>query len=39
MSKASHEDTRALWNQVVQTGREDLATRPDVIIKNIRDNI
>jgi hypothetical protein len=28
-----HEDMRALWIQEVQTGREVLANRPDVIVK------
>jgi hypothetical protein len=29
-----HEDITVLWNQVIQTDREVLANRPDMIIKN-----
>jgi hypothetical protein len=28
-----------LWNQGVQTDREVLENRPDIIIKNMKDNI
>jgi hypothetical protein len=34
-----HEDITVLWNQGVQTGREVLANRPDIIIKNKKDKI
>jgi hypothetical protein len=34
-----HEDITVLWNQEVQTHREVLANRPDIIIKNIKDKI
>jgi hypothetical protein len=33
-SVCHHEDTTVLWNQGVQTDREVLANRPDIIIKN-----
>jgi acyl transferase domain-containing protein len=29
-----HEDVTVLWNQGIQTDREVLANRPDIIIKN-----
>jgi hypothetical protein len=29
-----HEDITVLWNQGIQTDREVLANRPDLIIKN-----
>jgi hypothetical protein len=32
-----HEDVTVLWNQGIQTDREVLANRPDVIIKNKKD--
>jgi hypothetical protein len=34
-----HEDIKVLWNQGVQTDREVLANRPDIIIKNKKDKI
>jgi hypothetical protein len=34
-----HEDITVLWNQGVQTDREVLADRPDIIIKNKKDKI
>jgi hypothetical protein len=34
-----HEDITVLWNQGVQTDREVLANRPDIIIKNKKDKI
>jgi hypothetical protein len=34
-----HEDITVLWNQGVQTDREVLANRPDIIIKNMKDKI
>jgi hypothetical protein len=34
-----HEDITVLWNQGIQTDREVLANRPDIIIKNIKDKI
>jgi hypothetical protein len=34
-----HEDVTLLWNQGVQTNREVLANRPDIIIKNKKDKI
>jgi hypothetical protein len=34
-----HEDITELWNQGVQTDREVLANRPDIIIKNMKDKI
>jgi Uma2 family endonuclease len=34
-----HEDIAVLWNQGVQTDREVLANRPDIIIKNMKDKI
>jgi hypothetical protein len=34
-----HEDMTVLWNQGIQTDREVLASRPDVIIKNMKDKI
>jgi hypothetical protein len=34
-----HEDITVLWNQGVQTDREVLANRPDIIIKNMKDTI
>jgi hypothetical protein len=33
-SVTGHEDMTVLWNQGVQTGREVVANRPDVIVKN-----
>jgi hypothetical protein len=32
-----HEDVTVLWNQGIQTDREVLANRPDMIIKNKKD--
>jgi hypothetical protein len=32
-----HEDITVLWNQWIQTEREVLANRPDIIIKNKKD--
>jgi hypothetical protein len=32
-----HEDTTVLWNQGIQTDREVVANRPDIIIKNKKD--
>jgi hypothetical protein len=29
-----HEDVTVLWNQGIQTDREVLANRPDIIIRN-----
>jgi hypothetical protein len=29
-----HEDITVLWNQGIQTDREVLAKRPDIIVKN-----
>jgi hypothetical protein len=34
-----HEDITVLWNQGIQTDREVLASRPDIIIKNMKDKI
>jgi hypothetical protein len=34
-----HEDITILWNQRVQTDREVLENRPDIIIKNMNDKI
>jgi hypothetical protein len=34
-----HEDITVLWNRGVQTDREVLANRPDIIIKNMKDKI
>jgi hypothetical protein len=34
-----HEDITVLWNQGIQTDREVLANRTDVIIKNMKDKI
>jgi hypothetical protein len=34
-----HEDITVLWNQGVQTDREVLANRPDIIIKNMKDKM
>jgi hypothetical protein len=38
-SVCQHEDITVLWNQGVQTDREVLANRPNIIIKNMRDKI
>jgi hypothetical protein len=35
-SVTEHEDVTVLWNQGIQTDREVLANRPDIIIKNKR---
>jgi hypothetical protein len=32
-----HEDITVLWNQGIQTDREVLAKRPDIIVKNKKD--
>jgi hypothetical protein len=32
-----HEDITVLWNQGIQTDREVLSNRPDIIIKNKKD--
>jgi hypothetical protein len=32
-----HEDVTVLWNHGIQTDREVLANRPDIIIKNKKD--
>jgi hypothetical protein len=32
-----HEDVTVLWNQGIQTDREVLENRPDIIIKNKKD--
>jgi hypothetical protein len=32
-----HEDITVLWNQGIQTDREVLTNRPDIIIKNKKD--
>jgi hypothetical protein len=34
-----HEDITVQWNQGVQTDREVLANRPDIIIENMKDKI
>jgi hypothetical protein len=34
-----HEDITVLWNQGIQTDREVLANRPNIIIKNMNDKI
>jgi hypothetical protein len=34
-----NENITVLWNQGVQTGREVLAHRPNIIIKNMKDKI
>jgi hypothetical protein len=34
-----HEDITVLWNQGIQTDREAVANRLDIIIKNMKDNI
>jgi hypothetical protein len=39
MSVFQHEHITVLWNQGVQTDREVLANRPDIIIKNKKDKI
>jgi hypothetical protein len=36
-SVCGHEDITVLWNQGVQTDREVLANRPDIIIKNTKN--
>jgi hypothetical protein len=38
-SVCQHEDITVLWNQGVQTVREVLANRTDIIIKDIKDKI
>jgi hypothetical protein len=38
-SACQREDTTVLWNQGVETDREVLANRPDIIIKNKKDKI
>jgi hypothetical protein len=35
--ETEHEDVTVLWNQGIQTDREVLANRPDIIIKNKKD--
>jgi hypothetical protein len=32
-----HEDVTVLWNQGIQTDREVLANRPDIIVKNKKE--
>jgi hypothetical protein len=32
-----HEDITVLWNQGIQTDRDVLANRPDMIVKNKKD--
>jgi hypothetical protein len=32
-----HEDITVLWNQGIQTDREVLANRPNIIVKNKKD--
>jgi hypothetical protein len=39
MPVCQHEDITVLWNQGVQTDREVMANRPDIIIKNKKDKI
>jgi hypothetical protein len=39
VSVCQYEDITALWNQGIQTDREVLANRPDIIIKNMKDKI
>jgi hypothetical protein len=34
-----HEGIRVLWNQGIQTDREVLANRQDIIVKNKKDRI
>jgi uncharacterized membrane protein len=34
-----HKDITVLWNQGIQTDREVLENRPDIIIKNMKDKI
>jgi hypothetical protein len=34
-----HKDITVLWNQGVQTDKEVLSNKPDIIIKNLKDNI
>jgi hypothetical protein len=34
-----NEDITVLWNQGIQTDREVLANRPDIIIKNMKDKL
>jgi hypothetical protein len=34
-----HENITVVWNQGIQTDREVLANRPDIIIKNRKDKI
>jgi hypothetical protein len=38
-SVCQNEDITVLWNQGVQTDREDLANTSDIIIKNMKDKI
>jgi hypothetical protein len=38
-SVCQHEDTTVLWNQGIQSDREVLANRPDIIIKNKKEKI
>jgi hypothetical protein len=39
MSVCQNEYVTVLWNQGVQTDREVLANRPDIIIKNKKDTV
>jgi hypothetical protein len=39
MPVCEHEDITVLWNQGVQTEREVLANRPDIIVKNKKERI
>jgi hypothetical protein len=36
---SQHEDITVLWNQGIQTDREVLVNRPDIIIKNKKDKV
>jgi hypothetical protein len=38
-SVCQHEDITVLWNQGIQTDREFLSNRPDIINKNMKDKI
>jgi hypothetical protein len=39
LSRCQHEDITVLWNQGIQTDRDVLANRPNIIIKNKKDKI
>jgi hypothetical protein len=39
ISRCQHEDITVLWRQGIQTDREVLSNRPDIIFKNMKDKI